>query len=165
MAADDGPDESDDEATTARDRFDGAGRALAEFDDGVVDLLAWLLDTETRALIYVYLRSHPDATSEEVAAGTDLYPSTVREALAELHGEHLVTRRKRESAGAGNNPYEYRAIPPSELVRGLASEIQEGLNAVFRLDDLIGGCDRSADGADGDAADEPVRITVEEAED
>jgi predicted transcriptional regulator len=159
MAADDGADADDDEPTTARERLEhSADRAIAEFDEGVVDLLAWLLDTETRALIYVYLRSHPDSTSDEVAEGTGLYPSTVREALAELHGEHKVTRQKRESGGAGNNPYEYRAIPPSELVRGLASEVQDGLNAVFRLDERLGN-------GDGDADAEPVRITVEEADD
>ncbi|MFB6301588.1 MAG: helix-turn-helix domain-containing protein [Haloferacaceae archaeon] len=162
MATDDSPDgaDADDESTTVRERLErGADRALAEFDEGVVDLLAWLLDTETRALIYIYLRSHPDSTSDEVAEGTGLYPSTVREALAELHEEHLVTRRKRESAGAGNNPYEYRSIPPGELVRGLAAEVQDGLNAVFRLDDRLG----DGDGTDSDA--EPVRITVEGADD
>jgi hypothetical protein len=36
-----------------------ADRAVSEFDEGIVDLLAWLLDTETRARIYVYLRQHP----------------------------------------------------------------------------------------------------------
>ncbi|MFB6305181.1 MAG: helix-turn-helix domain-containing protein, partial [Haloferacaceae archaeon] len=120
-----------------------------------VDLLAWLLDTETRARIYVYLRQHPDSTSDEVAEGTGLYPSTVREALAELHEEHKVTRQKRENSGAGNNPYEYRAIPPSELVRGLAGQVQDQLNAVFTLDDRLGG------DADGRSGDDPVRITVE----
>lgn len=130
-----------------------ADRAVEEFDRGVVDLLSWLLDTETRARIYVYLRENPNSTSEEVADGTGLYPSTVREALARLHDEETVERRKRESAGAGNNPYEYEAIPPSELVHSVVDQIQSELNQVFNLDRRLGG-EESTDS-------EPVRITVE----
>ena len=133
---------------------EGAGKAVEEFDESVVDLLSWLLDTETRARIFVYLREHPNSTSEEVADGTGLYPSTVREALAELHEEGKVERQKRESAGAGNNPYEYEAIAPSELVQGVVGEVQEELNTVFNLDRRLGG-----ESTEGDS--EPVIISVE----
>ena len=78
-----------------------------------MDLLSWVLDTETRARIYVHLRRHPGSTSEEIAEGTGLYPSTVREALAELHAEEKVQRRKREASGAGNNSYEYTVFSSS----------------------------------------------------
>lgn len=142
------------EVRKARERLEEeADRAMDEFDQGVVDLLAWLLDTETRARIFVYLRQNPRSTSEEVAEGTGLYPSTVREALAELHEEGTVTREKRESAGAGNNPYEYRAIAPSELVSGAVEQVQSQLNAVFNLDRRIG---RSGD----EETEGPVKITV-----
>jgi predicted transcriptional regulator len=143
------------ELKRTRDRLgEGAGRAVKEFDDGIVDLLAWLLDTETRARIYVYLREHPERTSDEIAEGTGLYPSTVREALAELHDEETVSRSKREADGAGNNPYEYEAIAPSELVRGVVGDVQAELNAVFTLDSRLGG-----DTPDDDAED-PVQISV-----
>jgi predicted transcriptional regulator len=143
-------------AKAARERLEAeADRAVEGFDENVVDLLAWLLDTETRARIYVYLRQHPASTSEEVAEGTGLYPSTVREALAELHDEGKVTRGKRESAGAGNNPYEYEAIAPSELVNGVVDQVQRQLNTVFNLDRRLGGADVTGD-------DSPVTITVEE---
>nr|WP_144799251.1 winged helix-turn-helix domain-containing protein [Halorubrum depositum] len=132
---------------------EGADKAVKGFDDNVVDLLAWLLDTETRARIYVYLRDNPRSTSDEVADGTGLYPSTVREALAELHDEGTVERDKREASGAGNNPYEYEAIAPSELVRGVVGDVQRELNAVFNLDRRLGG-----ESPDGDA--EPVQISV-----
>jgi predicted transcriptional regulator len=112
-----------------------------------------LLDTETRARIYVHLRKHPGATSQEIADGTGLYPSTVREALSDLHEEDIVTREKRESEGAGNNPYAYRAIPPSDLVSNAVGDIQSELNAVFTLDDRLRG--RSASDS------EPVTISVE----
>jgi predicted transcriptional regulator len=154
----DGPPNPKATAKAARERLEAeADRAVEGFDENVVDLLAWLLDTETRARIYVYLRQHPASTSEEVADGTGLYPSTVREALAELHEEGKVTRRKRESAGAGNNPYEYEAIAPSELVNGVVDQVQRQLNAVFNLDRRLGG----ADGADDES---PVTITVEDEE-
>jgi predicted transcriptional regulator len=134
-----------------------ADRAVEGFDEGVIDLLSWLLDTETRARIYVYLRKHPDSTSKEVAKGTGLYPSTVREALAELHDDDTVTRRKRQSEGAGNNPYEYAAIPPSDLVGTVVEQIQGELNAVFNLDDRL----ESESGSEDDDS-EPVTITVRE---
>jgi predicted transcriptional regulator len=144
---------------SARERLEAeADRAVTEFDEGVVDLLAWVLDTETRARIYVYLRQHPDSTSNEVAEGTGLYPSTVREALAQLHEEGTVERHKRESAGAGNNPFAYEAIAPSALVHEVVGQVQEQLNAVFNLDRRLG-CDAEAD---DDAT--PVRITVADEE-
>ncbi|RCU45908.1 winged helix-turn-helix transcriptional regulator [Haloplanus salinus] len=152
-------DDPTEEDVSARDRLEAeADRAITEFDEGVVDLLAWVLDTETRARIYVYLRQQPNSTSDEVAGGTGLYPSTVREALAQLHEEGTVDRHKRESAGAGNNPYEYEAIAPSALVRGVVGQVQEQLNAVFNLDREL--TDADAD----DVATEPVRITVDDDE-
>ena len=139
-----------------RERLEAeADRAVDQFDEGIVDLLSWVLDTETRARIYVYLRQHPHSTSEEIAEGTGLYPSTVRESLAELHDEETVERRKRESEGAGNNPYEYTAIAPSDLVGGIAGQIQDELNTVFNLDDHL-------DPEEFDGASEPVRIRVED---
>ncbi|WP_132060406.1 winged helix-turn-helix domain-containing protein [Halorussus amylolyticus] len=133
-----------------------ADKAVDQFDQGIVDLLSWVLDTDTRARIYVYLRKHPHSTSEEIAEGTGLYPSTVRESLAELHDEGNVERRKRESEGAGNNPYEYTAIAPSELVSGIVGQIQDELNTVFNLDDHLEPADETAEPS------EPVSIRVED---
>jgi len=133
-----------------------ADRAVSEFDEGIVDLLAWILDTETRARIYVYLRQHPNSTSDEIADGTGLYPSTVREALAELHDEETVKREKREHSGAGNNPYEYEAIAPSALVRGVVGQVQQELNTVFNLDSRLGG---------NGTEDSPVTISVDDTDD
>ena len=147
-----------------------ADKAVTEFDQGVVDLLAWILDTETRARIYVYLRQHPNSTSDEIADGTGLYPSTVREALAELHDEQTVERDKREHSGAGNNPYEYEAIAPSSLVRGVVGQVQQELNTVFNLENRLG--DDHEDGGpvtisvdDSDDASEAVDIDIEDAAD
>lgn len=154
----DGPDASGDDSEGVRDRLEQeAERATEEFDDGIVDLLSWVLDTETRARIYVYLRQHPASTSEEVADGTGLYPSTVRESLAELNEEGKVERRKRDSDGAGNNPYEYTAMAPSELVSSVVEDVQDELNTVFNLDCHLG--------VGGSSDDEPVTITVDDHDD
>ena len=131
-----------------------ADRAVEQFDRSIVELLSWVLDTETRARIYVHLREHPGCTSDEIADGTGLYPSTVREALAALHEEGTVNREKRENSGAGNNPYEYSAIPPSDLVGDIVDDVQDELNRVFNLDRYLG----TDDGPDS----QPVTITVTE---
>ncbi|GAB3685550.1 hypothetical protein GCM10028857_16240 [Salinarchaeum chitinilyticum] len=155
------PAESDDDRSR-RDEIterlsEETDRAVEEFDQRLVDLLSWMLDTETRARIYVHLRQSPYGTSDEIADGTGLYPSTVREALAELHDDEIVERRKRESEGAGNNPYEYAAIAPSELVGTVAERVQGELNTVFNLDSHI----RSGDDQP-EPEDDPVTITVED---
>ncbi|WP_267639706.1 helix-turn-helix domain-containing protein [Haloarchaeobius amylolyticus] len=170
MSADDTTDSEDHgtesdagEERTPRERIEeGRDRAVEGFDQGLVDLLSWVLDTETRAKIYVFLQKRPGSTSEEIAQGTGLYPSTVREALAALHEEEVVHREKRQSKGAGNNPYEYTAIPPSELVSGIVGQVQEELNTVFNLDKML---DREGHEADDERTSEPVTITVEEVDD
>ena len=146
------------DSTEVRERLEQeADRAVEQFDESIVDLLSWLLDTETRARIFVHLRQHPNSTSDEIAEGTGLYPSTVREALAGLHDEGTVVRQKRQNDGAGNNPYEYSAIPPSILVSDIVDDVQGHLNKVFNLDRVLDG--------DADTEEEPVEITVVEAAD
>ena len=145
----------DDEPSTRRQK------AVDGFDSGIVDLLSWVLDTETRAKIYIFLQANPASTSEEIAQGTGLYPSTVREALAELHDEEKVHREKRAASGAGNNPYEYTAIAPSELVSGVVGQVQDELNTVFNLDSVLEDDDEEDELESVEADDEPVTITVQ----
>lgn len=152
--SDDDGGSGDGDATEAKERPTDAmlGEAgSGALDERLLELLAWVLDTETRARIYVSLRRDPWSTSREVAETTGLYPSTVREALAALHEDGFVERRKRAAAGAGNNPYEYTAIAPGDLVRGTVGEIQRGLNLVCNLDQHLSG---------EEPTDDPVRITV-----
>ncbi|MFW5918865.1 MAG: ArsR family transcriptional regulator [archaeon] len=145
-------DDEDESSGGARERLEEeADRARSEFDSRVVDILSWVLDTETRARIYVHLRKAPWSTSEEVAEGTGLYPSTVREALAELADEEVVDRRKRQSEGAGNNPYEYNAIAPSDLVGNVVGRVQDELNTLFNLDSHL---------EESEPASRPVSIEV-----
>ncbi|MFC6961891.1 winged helix-turn-helix domain-containing protein [Halocatena marina] len=156
MSTDDTHDDSSTDAErgerSVRERIEQSA-ATGELDEGIIDLLTWVLDTDTRARIYLYLRKQPSSTSDEIATGTGLYPSTVREALAALHDEGNVLRQKRELNGAGNNPYEYESISPRELVLDVVEQVQETLNMVFTLDERLE--DRECD-------DTPVSITVDE---
>lgn len=163
-AADEGGESLEQSADFVETDVDGPGRhaAVEELDQRIVDLLSWILDTETRAKIYVYLLATPGSTSEEVAKGTGLYPSTVREALAELHDEDRVTREKRASEGAGNNPYEYTAIQPSELVGGVVDQVQRELNTIFTLDRILDRDGEREAEADFEETIEPVTITVDD---
>ncbi|ERG88908.1 MAG: putative transcriptional regulator [halophilic archaeon J07HX5] len=159
--ADDGGPDTDDLNDEVQDRLEEeADSVIEQFDQGLIDLLSWLLETETRARIYVHLRQHPESTSEEIAEGTGLYPSTVREELAELHEEAWVTRHKRENGGAGNNPYEYGALPPSELVATTVDEIQSQLNTAFNLDQYLSDEDGDGDKDNIKTDSEPVTISV-----
>ncbi|WP_306058476.1 helix-turn-helix domain-containing protein [Natronococcus wangiae] len=163
MAPDDTDEHRGEERVGDDESFEAEGRnaAVEEVDQRIVDLLSWILDTETRAKIYVHLLATPGSTSEEVAKGTGLYPSTVREALAELHEEERVSREKRASEGAGNNPYEYTAIQPSELVGGVVDQVQRELNTIFTLDRVL---DRQTEDQPALEEDlEPVTITVDDA--
>lgn len=145
---------ADREGTNSTGLGASAEQVLDGFDRRLIDLLSWLLETETRARIYIYLRQYPDSTSEEIATGTGLYPSTVREALVELHEEEAVTRQKRASEGAGNNPFEYEAIAPSDLVRKLSGQVQDELNAILNLDDYLDSCSSEPSG-------DSVTITID----
>ncbi|RRJ33458.1 winged helix-turn-helix transcriptional regulator [Halocatena pleomorpha] len=111
--------------------------ATGEVDESLVELLTWILGTDTHARIYLYLRQQPGATSEEIATGTGLYPSTVRESLAVLHEEGTVERSEC-TLNADDYRYVYESIPPTELVLDILEPIQEKLNTVFVLDELLG---------------------------
>lgn len=159
MSDEDHPDDGESPRDRVSDRLEaGAERALDEFDQRLVDLLSWLLDTETKARIYVFLRTDPGSTSEEIAEGTGLYPSTVREALAEMADDGVVERHKRENEGAGNNPYEYRATAPSTLVSGATEQVQDQLNTLFNLDSHLNGDEPTPEN-------EPVTISVADTDD
>lgn len=105
-----------------------------DFDEALVNLMKFFLDTETKAKIYLYLRKRGTSTSQEIARGANLYPSSVREALVEMTKSGVVTREKLEVEGAGKNPYVYEAISPRELARLRIKSMEQRLNDLFNLD-------------------------------
>ncbi|MFQ6136796.1 MAG: helix-turn-helix domain-containing protein [Candidatus Hydrothermarchaeales archaeon] len=130
-----------------------------DFDEVLVNLLKFFLDTESKAKIYLFLRKRGKATSLEIAKGANLYPSSVREALAEMTKGGIVTREKLEKEGAGKNPYIYEAIPASELTKKKIRKIEERLNTLFNLDTYI------KEGREVKPPGVPVRIRIEKIED
>ena len=106
----------------------------ADFDEALVNMMKFFLDTETKGKVYLYLTKKGMSTSKEIAKGANLYPSSVREALAELTKKKIVVRKKLEKEGAGKNPYVYEAIPPSELAKMKIKKIEERLNNLVDLD-------------------------------
>lgn len=136
--------------------------ATGEMDESLIELLTWILGTDTRARIYLYLRQQPGATSEEIATGTGLYPSTVRESLAVLYEEGTVNRYERELSDVEDSPYVYESIPPKELVLDILEPIQEKLNTVFVLDELLG-VDSSDRDQDRTASRDPIQRRPEHA--
>ncbi|MFB6109549.1 MAG: helix-turn-helix domain-containing protein [Halodesulfurarchaeum sp.] len=113
-----------------RDRVEEwVDRARSEFDEGVVDLLSWLLETETRSRVYVHLRQHDWSTGEAVAEGVGLHPGRVRETLDELVERDAVERRGHDGEGT---EYEYRAVPPSDLLGGVVEPVRDGLESAVR---------------------------------
>lgn len=105
-----------------------------DFDEALVNLMKFFLDTETKAKIYLYLRKKDRSTSQQIAKGANLYPSSVREALAEMTKSGIVTREKLEIEGAGKNPYVYEAISPKKLAKLKVNGMEQRLNDLFNLD-------------------------------
>lgn len=148
MTADDpdGTDGADDEEISVR-IVDDPEPGERDVDRRLTDLLGRLLDTETRAKVYVAVLREPETTAEAIARASGLYPETVRDTLTDLEREGVLERE--EIAGDGR--YGYVAIPPSDLAGRLVEELRSGLDSVFD------------DGADTEV--DPVRIEVEDGHD
>jgi predicted transcriptional regulator len=129
-----------------------------DFDEALVNLLKYFLDTETKAKIYLYLRKKGRATSEEIAKGANLYPSSVREALSEMYKGRIIGRGKLKVEGAGKNPYVYEAIPASELAKKKIRDIEDRLNRLLNLDRYL------KEGKEIKPPRIPVRIRIEKVE-
>jgi len=105
-----------------------------DFGEALINLMKYFLDTETKGKIYLFLRKKGKSTSQEIAKGANLYPSSVREALVQMTKGGVVKREKLEVKGAGKKPYLYEAIPTSELAKLKIKGIERRLNELFNLD-------------------------------
>lgn len=135
-------------------------KSVEGFDKSLVNLLTSFLETETRAKVYLYLRKHDEATSDEIAEGTGLYPSTVRGILSDLYDEGIVDRTKQDTEGSGNKPYVYSAIPPSELARRASKVVEKQLNRLTNLDAIMRR--REGEEFEGEIEDEEVELEEDE---
>lgn len=107
------------------------------FSEEAMRALQWLNIGEAKAKAYVYLVTKGKATSEEVAEGAGLYPTTSRDVLNWLSDSGIVKREKLETNGAGRKPFVYTAIPPSELLKRRVSQVEQTLSELLRLEFLM----------------------------
>jgi len=82
---------------------------------------------------------YPESTVEEIAKGTGIYPSTIRESIFEMYNIEYVIRKKMDRDGLGKKPYLYSAIAPVELVNLISESIKEKLNDLAALDEKVSG--------------------------
>ncbi|MCK4995754.1 MAG: TrmB family transcriptional regulator [Thermoplasmatales archaeon] len=92
-----------------------------------------ILKSRSRSRIYVYLLRQNGAKTEEIIKGTKLHPSTVRETLSKMYSQQLIFRRKMKNDSIGKNPYLYYPIPPIELLKRYANDIEDRLNKLASL--------------------------------
>ena len=92
-----------------------------------------ILKSRARSRIYIYLLRKNGARTEEIIKGTRLHPSTVRETLSKMYDLKLIYREKIKNDSIGKNPYIYYPIPPIELLKRHASEIEDRLNKLASL--------------------------------
>jgi predicted DNA-binding transcriptional regulator len=102
-------------------------------DKNIEKTVREILKSKARSLIYLYLLRKNGAKTEEIIKGTRLHPSTVRETLSKMYDQQLIFRRKMQNDSIGKNPYVYYPIPPIELLKRYASEIEDRLNRLASL--------------------------------
>jgi len=102
-------------------------------DENIEKAVRDILKSRARSRIYVYLLRKNGAKTEQIINGTKLHPSTVRETLSKMYGQQLIFRRKIKNDSIGKNPYIYYPIPPIELLKRYASEIEDRLNKLASL--------------------------------
>ncbi|WP_292460414.1 helix-turn-helix domain-containing protein [Methanothermococcus sp.] len=112
-------------------------KTIENIDKSLISNLSNLLSSEVKAKIYIYLRKYGNSTVDEIAHGTGIYPSTIREAILEMYKSGIVVREKSNKEGLGKKPYIYSAVSPSELVKKLSKGLQNKLNEVIMLDKKI----------------------------
>ena len=102
-------------------------------DKNIEKTVREILKSRARSRIYTYLLKKNGAKADEIIKGTKLHPSTVRETLSKMYIQELIFRRKIKNDSIGKNPYLYYPIPPIELLKRYANEIEERLNKLANL--------------------------------
>ncbi len=98
---------------------------LDSLNTNIDDLLAEVLETRSRAAVYVGLRKSGEADAEDVAEQTGLYPDKVENTIEELADEGIV-----EETSSG-----YKAISPTELARKVPERIGEAIEGLLQRED------------------------------
>jgi len=102
-------------------------------DKNIERALRDILKSKAKSSIYIFLLKKNGARTEQIIKGTNLHPSTVRETLSKMYEQKLLFRKKLKNDNIGKNPYLYFPIPPVELLKRYASEIEDRLNKLAAL--------------------------------
>jgi len=111
--------------------------SLDKLTTNMEEIVTEIFKSRTKARIYLYLVTKGKQTSDQVSKGTGLYPSTVRDALADMHGKGFLARTKVEKEGAGKHPYIYQAISPTQLVEAYARTMESRLTALLNVNRIL----------------------------
>ena len=95
-----------------------------------------ILKSKAKSCIYIYLLKKNGAKTGQIIKGTKLHPSTVRETLSKMYDLKIIYRKKIKNNCIGKNPYIYFPIPPIELLKKYASEIEDRLNKLASLTNI-----------------------------
>jgi len=105
--------------------------------DNLEEVVTEIFKSRTKARIYLHLVTGGRQTSDQVSKGTGLYPSTVRDALADMHSKGFLSRTKVEKEGAGKHPFIYQAISPMQLVEAYARTMESRLTALLNVKRIL----------------------------
>ncbi|HEC81867.1 MAG TPA: TrmB family transcriptional regulator [Thermoplasmatales archaeon] len=102
----------------------------------VENALKYMLNSDAESKIYLFLSNTNGARSDEIAKGTKLHPSTVRETLAKMHKKRLVYRKKIKNSLCGKKPYIYYAASPLKILQNYAKKMEKRFNRIASLQNI-----------------------------
>ncbi|MFB6283284.1 MAG: hypothetical protein ABEK59_05020 [Halobacteria archaeon] len=119
----------EEEKEEIKGRVDEAREDVEERLDGAVDsvnsnidtVLSEVLETRARVSVYVGLRKIDDATVDELAKETGLYPEKIEKTLAGLKNDDIVDEK-------GDK---FSAISPTQLVRKVPNKVGDYIENVI----------------------------------
>jgi predicted transcriptional regulator len=95
-----------------------------------------IIKSKAQSKIYLFLLRQTHVRTEEIIKGTKLHPSTVREALVQMHQKHLIQREKINNDSIGKNPFIYSPIPPFLLIKKYIEDMEHRLNNLVQLSEI-----------------------------
>ena len=92
-----------------------------------------ILKSKAQSKIYLFLLRKNKGRTQDIIKGTRLHPSTVREALVQMHKHQLIRREKLQNYTIGKNPYIYSPLPPVLLIKKYIQDMECQLNNLVHL--------------------------------
>lgn len=101
---------------------------------GAEKMMAALFMSEAKARIYLYLTFHGESFAADIARGTNLHPSTIREALSEMTGDGQLFKEAVDKDGkAGRTPSKYSPAPMREILHKYMGRLENGLKELAKV--------------------------------